>query len=286
MKLLILFFTLFIFINNTVQAELVIRHAPPESDEDERTFYYLSMLKLALDKTVKSSGEFRLQPTKLRMPQGRAMLMLEANQVIDIVWTMTSKKREKKLLPIRIPLVKGLLGCRIFIINKKDEEKFSKIKTLGDLNNFKAGQGHDWPDTQILKANNINVVTGSMYAGLFDMLHLKRFDYFPRGIHEAPAEVKRYKKHKFIIEKNIMLVYPAPIYFFVNRKNRTLAKRIENGLWASIKDGSFNKKFIQFAKKRNVFKMIKNRKIFRLKNPLLTPQTPINNKALWYISPK
>ncbi len=77
------------------------------------------------------------------MQQGRAILSLMQGEHVDVVWTMTSRKREKQLLPIRIPLLKGLQGYRIFIINENDNEKFNKISTLEDLRELVAGQGRD-----------------------------------------------------------------------------------------------------------------------------------------------
>jgi len=116
------------------------------------------------------------------MQQGRAIHQLAQDKNVDIIWTVTSKTRERQLLPIRIPLLKGLLGHRVLIIRKKEKRIFSAVLNLEDLQQFTAGQGHDWPDVKILQANGINVSTASTYDGLFSMLQAARFDFFPRGI--------------------------------------------------------------------------------------------------------
>ncbi len=110
--------------------ELVIRHIRPEQKFDQRNLYYADLLRLALDKTVNSDGPYKCKMTKRNMMQKRAIASLEAGREIDVVWTMTSKNREKILLPIRIPILKGLLGHRIFIIRKQDREKFALVNTL------------------------------------------------------------------------------------------------------------------------------------------------------------
>lgn len=51
------------------------------------------------------------------------------------------------MLPVRIPLLKGLMGCRISIINKKNRKKFAKIKSVEELKKLTALQGHDYFDT-------------------------------------------------------------------------------------------------------------------------------------------
>jgi hypothetical protein len=77
------------------------------------------VLEMALENTRESHGSFTLQAIGTRVLQGRAMDSLAKNELVDIVWTMTSHDREARLLPIRIPLLKGLLGYRIFIIRKR-----------------------------------------------------------------------------------------------------------------------------------------------------------------------
>ncbi|OUR81716.1 hypothetical protein A9Q77_02035, partial [Marinomonas sp. 42_23_T18] len=272
MKLLIIFIVINLCNASTVfGAELEVRHVRPESATDQRHEYYISMLRLALEKTKDIDGEFRLVASKTHMFQSRGLEQLKKNKSVDIIWTMTSKKREAELLPIRIPLLKGLLGHRIFIIRKGEESRFLRINTLAELKQLTAGQGSDWPDTQILKTNGIKVVSSVNYDDLFEMLKYKRFDYFPRGVNEPWAEVKAHQNSKLMVEKTLLLHYPAPIYFFVNKENANLAHRLERGLRIALKDGSFEQVFRHHPANREVFDLanIKTRKIFKLHNPLL-----------------
>lgn len=264
--------------------ELDVRHIKPESQVDQRNHYYLELLSLALEKTKSLDGEFQLIESSVAMPQGRALKELEKNSSLDVVWSMSTIEREEKLLPIRIPLLKGLLGYRVFIVRNEDHDKFKNIESLEQLKLLVAGQGHDWPDTRILKANDLPVVTSPSYDGLFDMLNNLRFDYFPRGIQEPWAEVASHSGMNIVVEKTIMLKYRAPIYFFVNVKNIELADRLERGLRLAINDGSFNELFYSNPINQSIFKSgsMNGRRIFELENPLLSAKTPLDDEVLWF----
>ena len=270
-------------LNGYCQA-LEIRHIKPASQIDQRNQYYLGLLSMALEKTRALEGEFQLIESNVVMPQGRALKELEKSSSLDIVWSMSTIEREEKLLPIRIPLLKGLLGYRVFIVRNEDNDKFKNIENLTQLKSLVAGQGHDWPDTLILKANDLPVVTSPSYGGLFEMLNNLRFDYFPRGIQEPWAEVASHAGMNIVVEDTLMLKYRAPIYFFVNVNNTALADRLERGLRLAINDGSFDEHFYTSPVNRSVFASgkMKGRKIFQLENPLLSAKTPLDDETLWF----
>jgi hypothetical protein len=114
------------------------------------------------------------------------------------------------------------------------------------------------------------------------MLRMERFDFFPRSAKEIYEELDAHHSSGIDIENKIAIHYPSALYFFVNNQNSKLAKLIESGCEAAIEDGSFNRLFEKFYKSILAKSGIKNRKIFRLKNPLLPPETPIDRKELWY----
>jgi len=265
-------------------SDKVIIYARPESTMDLRHKYFVQLLNLTLSKTNNQLKTTQLKATAEPMQQGRAIQELILNRHVDVVWTVTSQIREQQLLPIRIPLLKGLLGYRVAIIRTEDQEIFAKVSSIKALKKFTAGQGHDWPDTKILSANGINVVTSSSYQSLFAMLQMRRFDFFPRGITEAWQEVAMQRDSKLMVDENILLYYPSPIYFFVNTSNVVLAERIKRGLQLSIDDGSFEQLFYSFPEHMKMFSSIKikQRKLITLHNPLLSPLTPLGNKSLWF----
>jgi hypothetical protein len=195
---------------------------------------------------------------------------------------MTSKNLEQQLHAIYFPLLKGMMGYRIFIIRKNDQQFFNKHMSLQELKLIPVGQGFNWPDTDILIDNGFNVARG--YDNyLLKMLDRKRFDFFPRAIHEPWIEIK--DKLEFMVEKNLMLQYPAPIFFFVNKSNKRLQQRLDYGLGQLLANGKFEQFFLNHPITAGILQKadVKHRTIFKLKNPLLSEQTKklLKDKRLW-----
>jgi hypothetical protein len=269
-----------------IAQELVVTYSPsPVSKDDKRFDYGINLLRQVLNKTSRSHGPFKMLPAE-SMNVGRAIEFLKSGETdaVNVAWTTSSKKREESLFPIRIPIRKGLLGYRIFLIKKEDQAKFTAIQTLEELKQLRVGQGHIWNDVKVFQGNGFEVVTGPSYEGLFRMLMEGRFDYFSRGINEAPEEYES-RKDKFpnlLIEDSILLYYPWPKYFFTSKKNPALAERIELGLRMMIEDGSFERLFIKYHSKDIERVNLKNRKLFKMNNPLLPATTPFDQKELWF----
>ncbi|VUD47746.1 hypothetical protein TDB9533_01089 [Thalassocella blandensis] len=265
----------------------IVRHIKVDNERQPMNSYYYQVLKLALNKTIPTHGPYHLQETTLDMNQSRAMSNLTKGNLIDVVWTMTSRENEVYALPVRIPLLKGLLGYRVLMIRKDREKDFSEIRTLEDLRLFTAGLGNDWSDNSIFEANQLPVIKGSQYSGLFKMLKAKRFDYFPLGLAEALYELDQTGDDELTLEDHVILKYIAPAYFFVNHRNSELAKRIEAGLLKAIDDGSFDELFYNHALIKPVFEKsrILSRLVIELNNPQLHPQTPVKNARFWFQSP-
>jgi hypothetical protein len=268
------------------QEPLAIKIRPfREKNIDYTKEYKYQLLELILGKTKATDGPFRIDVLKAEMIAQSRVLDLIDRGTITVIATMTSKEREKKLRPIRIPIFKNLFGYRIFIINRRDQEKFARIQTEEQLQKLWAGLGHDWPDLKILKANGFNVVGSSSYRGLFSMLQEGRFDYFPRAVQEPWREVEEEKTRDLIVEPTLLIHYHAPVYFFVSNRNLKLYERIERGFQMAIQDGSFEKLFNTHWYIQDTLKLakIRQRRIFRLNNPLLPPETPLDRKAFWYV---
>ena len=265
---------------------LVVRLPGRESADDPRLAYFDELLDLALGKTEPSDGPYRIEKSRLAMlTHGRGSEFLKRGGRIDVIYTMTSIEREREFLPVRIPLLKGLLGHRIFIIRKQDEARFAAIGKLEELRKFKAGQGHRWPDVEILEANGIAVEVGRSYGGLFEMLERGRFDFFPRGVTEAHGEAALHADQGLVVEQTLMLVYPTAMYFFVNRENTSLAGRIERGLRQALADGSFDRVFDKHNASLLERARMHTRRVFHLQNPILPAETPLGEANLWYHVP-
>ncbi|MFZ6818212.1 hypothetical protein [Undibacterium sp. Ji22W] len=247
--------------------------------KDERGHYPISLLKLALEK---SGASYEIQPSKHDMPQWRTLRHVQMGRELDVVWTFTTPEREQTLLPIRIPIDRGLLGWRLLLINAADAERFAKLDSAEQLRELRSGQGHDWPDFPILKANGFNVSPSSSYQGLFAMLQRRRIAYFPRSMTEIEPEVRAHQNQALVVAPRWVLHYPAPLYFFVSREKPALAAAIERGLLVAIKDGSMRRLFQLHFGEAIAKADLNHRSVLTLSNPFLTNATPLQRTDLWF----
>ncbi len=247
---------------------------------NEKNKLVLDLLKLALSK---SSDEFEF----IESINPNANMVRNKEKIrrgdLTVLWAGTSRNLEDELLAIKIPILKGLLGHRIFIIRKEDQDKFSKVSTIDDLTQFKAGQGTFWEDATILNNNNIPIVTTNKFQNLFPMLAGNRFDFFPRAIHEPWVELEEFEQYGLAVEENILLVYPFAMYFFVSRENKPLADKIRSGLEKSIDDGSYDRLFFSNMMIKNALEKanLKQRKIFNLTNPSMPMPSSEKDAKYW-----
>lgn len=219
---------------------------PDEHPQLEHIQYFYSLLNLALTKTRATDGDFEIVMYPKIINYERYLQGVKTG-IMDVIWTNTDSSREHDLLPIHIPILKDLNSYRLFFIRKEDQPIFDKIKTLADLRLLKCGQGSTWPDTAVLRNNGFQVTTAIRQDSLLKMLASKRFDFFPRGLYEIWREDATMTEKNIVIEKNLMIYYESPIYFFVNKDNKKLADRIERGLKIAINDGSFDRLFFGVA---------------------------------------
>jgi len=216
--------------------------APPKNSS-EHTEYFVALLKLALTKEAGEAAPVQIERYAESLSSRRQIKELKAGGLIDVMWDGSDEAREKELLPVRISLLRHLNDFRVFLIRREDQDKFSAIHELEALKAMSAGSGVNWPSTRVLRANGLPGETAVHYQSLFPMLLRKRFDYFPRGIHEIWREQALYAEQGLAVETSLMLHYEVPVYFFVSRQRPELAKRIEQGLQRAQADGSFERLF-------------------------------------------
>ncbi|ROQ18594.1 extracellular solute-binding protein (family 3) [Marinimicrobium koreense] len=229
--------------------QLPLRH---EARHEHRG-YYEGLLQLALDKFETEYGPCHVTVPESYKPQVRRYLDLERKTGADIIDATATPERSERFRAIPVPLLKGLMGYRLFFIRESDKEAFSNIQSLDDLRAFRAGQGESWFDVTLLKAHDIPVVTAPKYESLFRMLQAERFDFFPRGAQEILDEQDNFDTEGLIIEPDLLLAYPAPVYFYVHKDNVALADRVETGLRRAVNDGSFDQYYYSHPMVRKVF---------------------------------
>ena len=256
-------------------ADPAVLHYPKRADSP-RWNYALGLIELAL----KESGrDYTLQPTAEEMSQTRAARELELG-AIDFIWTGTSAEYEQRFRPVRIPVMRGLDGYRICLIDPKRQPAFSAAKSLTDLQQLTIGQDPGWSDVKVLEAAGFKIVPGA-YESLYDMAERDRFDCFLRGVHEAPADAAKHPG--LAVENDVLIVYPFTSFFFVNKDNTKLAEDLENGLKKAYADGSFMAYFKNHPAIKAIFEQthLEQRRRFDIPNHLLTDATRTIPAEYW-----
>jgi ABC-type amino acid transport substrate-binding protein len=258
----------------------------PESSIDVRYNYHWEILRTALEKTSSKYGNYKMKKSKVMSEKRQAFELINATGELTIMYLDVKPDFENKLIGIHIPVDKNLVGYRLFLIRKERKDDFRNIKTLNDLYKFTYGLGLDWIDVGIMQKSGFNVVTGSSYDGLFEMLENKRFDIFSRAAVEILDEVEQRKitMPDLVIEDSICLFYPLPMYFWFSKTEigKRLAARAEEGMRIMIEDGTYDKIFDKYQQRKIEKLHLKDRKIFRINNPYLGTETPFADKKLWF----
>ncbi|NVN91368.1 MAG: transporter substrate-binding domain-containing protein [Desulfuromonadales bacterium] len=284
MRLLALSLLLIIQTATMATGQSMVVYPAFESETDSRYSDLLEILKTALDKTVAEYGPYTLRPSTSGMNEARSFAELSNPAgMVTIAWGGTSVQKEKEYRALRIPLRKGILGYRVALIAKQRQADMDRIRNLGDLRKVRIGQGIGWGDVAIYEANGIKVDTAG-YESLFTMVAANRIDLFPRGISEVFTEyaARRRDIPNLAIEKNLLIYYPWPYYFFFNKSNTALAKRVETGIRKMRKDGSFDAIFMKYNRASIMKANLKNRRIIRIENPALPKETPLADASLWF----
>jgi ABC-type amino acid transport substrate-binding protein len=278
---------LFIILTTTMAAaQTKVVYPAFESGADSRYNDLVEILKTALEKTVTEYGPYTLQPSKSRMNEARSLAeLLNPAGMVNVAWCGTSVQKEKDYRALRIPLRKGILGYRVALISRSRQADIDRIRNLDDLRKLSVGQGIGWGDVAIYEANRIKVHTAG-YESLFKMVAANRIDVFPRGINEVfPEYISRHDAiPNLAVEKNLLIYYPWPYYFFFNKSNKSLAKRVETGIRKMMKDGSFDALFMKYNRASIIKANLRNRRIIRIMNPTLPKDTPLTDASLWFDS--
>lgn len=250
--------------------------------------YYVQLLHKALVKAA-NGRQVPLFEQVPHMEQARALHELQLGKLLHVHWVGSNPVREKILRAIPIPLDRGLLGYRQFIVHSDSIPAFDKVNTLDDLKHLIACQGLDWPDVEIMRAAGLHVKEVANFESLFRYVAAKRCDYFPREyLQISPELIYREKRYPSLTSyRSIVLYYPLPFYFFVSRENEELAQWIEDGLEAMIADGEFMTYMKThpysapaFIKPTYTTKMPV--RFFSIENPLLPPATDYKNPRYWF----
>lgn len=238
----------------------------------------VDLLVLALSKSGKS---YQLtSPLTAQVNEARGQLMVESGE-LDVLFVSTTHDRERAMIPVKTPVYRGLLGLRLLLVKPELSAGVSQVGTLKQLRQYVGGHGLHWGDFPVYAENQLKVVPVVEYEKIFEMLKLRRFDYFHRGITEIWGELARYSS-EFVIAENLMLFYPHPVYFFVTPDRKVLAQDIEIGLQSAVEDGSYRALFDKYFREDIAKANLESRKLVRLMNPVV-PQDALPIDTGWWM---
>lgn len=264
------------------EASLKVRYTNDNPREIRSSFAY-ALLGLILEK---SGRKFDLQVSELAMSEERARNLISAqSEIVNVIWTGTGKRFESMLRPVRLPIFGGLLGYRLFLIEKRSQAGFSDVRVLDDLRHFLAAQGSNWADVEVLEGAGLKVYEAD-YLKLLKLLEARRLHYFPRSVTEIFLEYQRWSPEYpgLAIEKDLVLHYPFAAFFFVARENEALHDAIYEGFAAAHEDGSYLALFQSHPETYEALRQARltERRLISIPNPTLTQETLDIPRQYWF----
>lgn len=258
----------------------------PESPLDHRYDYHWEILRTALERTRAAWGPYALVPSVGMTERRQTSELIAASGRLSVMYLGTTPALEEKLVPVRIPVDKNLGGYCVYLVRPETAPRFAAVQSLDDLRRLSVGLGLGWLDVDILRANRFEVVTGSNYEGLFRMAANRRFDGFLRASVEVLDELEARKNEGLglVLESSLLIYYPLPMYFWFSKtaEGRRLAQRAREGMLEMIDDGSYERIFEKYQGYKIARLNLKARRLFKLDNPYLVPETPFGDTRLWF----
>ena len=269
------------------QAQTLTVKVPSRPINDLDSEYQLKLLELALDR---AGQPYKLERVDLNLNQFTLQQELRKGKTINVFWMGTSSALESALIPVPIPLFRGLEGLRLSFIHSDAQEKFNQVNTLADLKQLKAAQGVGWADNKILEQAGIATYAGR-YSNLFRLINDgDKLDFFPRGLVEIFAERRELAAQypNLAIEQHLLIRYPFAEFFFVSPESPKLAKAIQTGLERAYADGSFMTFFHENPRVREALASanLEQRVTISLPNPDMTPLLRSIPAQYWDYPPK
>ncbi len=219
------------------------------------------------------------------LTQSRLSEML-SNGDVDLMFSGYSTNRENTFLQVNIPMTRGILGHRAFMIHGDKKDALTHVKTIEQLRQFCVGTGTDWPDADIMEKNGFCVERAPRNK-LWEMLENKRFDLLTRAIHEAYRELPEVqaKYPQIVLNETVILAYPFDFFIYVPKQNTHLWQIVTNGLLEAYRTGAFMEHFRNDpAIRRGIQAMQSGRQTFHIENQAMDAATRTIDARFWYNS--
>lgn len=249
---------------------------------DVHAAFALATLDLAMKA---ANASYSVRQVEVVMERTRALAELASGNTINLHWTSMEARAERGLNVVHIPIHRGLIGYRVFLIRRDRQPDFDRIDTLDDLRSMTGVQGLGWIDTDIMRNAGLPVQTTSTYETIFRMVEGGRADYFPRGVIEAYPELDSHLSTEpgLAVENRLLLAYRSDFLFYVSPNHELLAATIARGFAAAWRDGSYLKLFNSHPYIQNGLKRsnLSGRKLIWIDNPFLSEEDRAIPEMYW-----
>lgn len=241
---------------------------------DGRHEYQVKLFKLAMELTASDYPPYMLTQYAQAMGSLRGRREVAKGEKVNIYVAPPRSPGDElyeEVVAIPIPIMKGMLGYRKFIIDKENLSRFSGIVGEDDLKKLKVGQARGWPDVDVYKTNGYPIEDSALFPDLFAMLDHGRFDYLPMGIMEADNVLASWGKDNgnLITIDSIYIYYPLPAVFQVSAKEKELIERLSLGLQRASNNGLMDELFYSFFEKYLLVLANEDYQLIVLTNPRL-----------------
>lgn len=264
----------------------IYRHRDTAAGGNDREAYIWEVLGAALESTVEDYGAYKIELVEDINQEREDYEIINNTGVVTIISDSLNQNNIDHLTRVEFPIMRNLLGYRVFIIDKEKKEAFSNIQTVEDLKPFVFGVGIGWNDKWILENAGIKVFEESDYKTLFKDVSTGIFDVFSRGVNEVVGEMETFSEAypNLMIEENILLYYPLPRYFWFSKSSEgdKLKTRLMVGLKRVHENGTLEKIFNQYFEESIKQLNLKNRKLIKLENPMYLPEYELNDRVFWF----
>ncbi|MES2151241.1 MAG: hypothetical protein V4508_15785 [Pseudomonadota bacterium] len=202
-------------------------------DNNER--YYTKLL----EESLRATG-YQLHIDYVRnVPQPRIWHMVEHNQ-LSLMWGVQTRARDAAYASVSNQLTGGLIGQRILLVRKGQEQAYAKVRNLEDFRRLgkTGGVGINWLDADVWKLNGLPVyVKTGDWRQLFPMVASgeRGIDYVVRGASEIVNEIKHYDG--LAVEANLVLIHDRDMHFYLSPDTVRYRAIIENALAQADKSG-------------------------------------------------
>ncbi|WP_374763385.1 hypothetical protein [Yunchengibacter salinarum] len=241
-----------------------------------QTSWEFRALRLAVQH---APGQHTVNLVEIDMPQDQLLDRLEnlpaSERDFNVFMSVFSQARQDRFAQVDFPVARGLLGYRLLVIREGEQSRFDGIT---DLDSYRSAvttlSGTGWPDTDILKANDVPVETG-VYKQLWKKLRAGQGDGFSRSPMEIESELAEGLgaggSPTLTIERGLVLRYLNPLFVYMRKEDSEAAEDLLIGFYNAFESGRYERMFRGHPRTGGGMKLLEGsgRTVIRLKNPMI-----------------